>query len=248
MNIGFLITAYKLLHVVEDNIQVIQQYSKLYNSHIVVVTTAEEDVGFSVLETKYKNVHVIRFTDAPKYEAKSFRQTPPLHGVSLAQRIFLSIEKGLKKHEKLNTDICIHVHSESYWVKEAEDILLQYCKEVHDEHLLFSGDLCEEDSHTPIATYTHFHPEGLIINIKKAKDLGFIELNRIWTDLNFNSHNFGSIEALIGQFALYCVTGQLILNKEPLNDLYFKSVKARQTRPYHGVFKDGFVNVEIKQR
>jgi len=248
MNVGFLITAYKHLELVEQNINNIQQYQYLADSPIVIVTTSEEDIGFSSLEKKYKNVYVINFNNAPKYEEIGFKNTLPLYGVSLAKRIFLSIEKGLKKHNDLKTDICVHLHSDSFWKKEFESNLILYCNDVYNNNILFSGDLCIEDNSSPITNSTHFHPEGLIINISEAIKWNFINLNRIWNDNTFDSHNFGSVEALIGQFAAYCVTRQLITSNIVINDEYYKKVKARYTRPYHGEFCDGFVNLQITQR
>lgn len=253
MNPSILITAYKHPELVESNIKRIREtYNLLNNAPIVVVTTSEEDVGYYNMTKKYNNVYLIEFKDAPPYEpvwyGTSDQEPGWNYGISLSKRIFLSMEKGLDLISQLNSDVCLHLHSDSYWDSNKEKTLYDLMKEVHDKELLFSGDLCVDDLTSSVTKNTLFQPEGLIININIAKTYMFNKLSRIW-DGDFNSNNWGSIEMLIGQFAEFCLSGILICNKNTEHsELYKEKIKIRLVRNYHGNFENGLVNMKIKQR
>jgi hypothetical protein len=253
MRPSILITAYKHPDLVENNIRRIRDtYTLLNNCPIVVVTTSEEDVGFYNMVKKYKDVHLIEFKDAPPYEPIWYGTSDQIagwnYGISLSKRIFLSIEKGLNLIDELNSDVCLHLHSDSFWETGKEKILYNLMKEVYDKKLLFSGDLCIDDLNSSITKNTLFQPEGLIINVETAKKYNFNRLSRIWEG-DFNSNNWGSIEMLIGQFAEFCLSGILICDKNTKHsEIYEEKVKIRLTRTYHGFFENGLVNINIKQR
>lgn len=253
MKTSILITAYKHPDLVESNIKRIREtYNILNDSQIVVVTTSEEDVGFYNMIKKYKDVHLIEFKDAPPYEpiwyGTSNQKSGWNYGISLSKRIFLSIEKGLDLIDNLNCDVCLHIHSDSYWETDKEQILYNLMKKVYEDKLLFSGDLCIDDLNSSVTKNTLFQPEGLIINIDMAKKYNFNKLSRIW-DGEFISNNWGSIEMLIGQFAEFCLSGKLICDKNTEHsELYNQKINIRLTRTYHGNFENGLVNMKIKQR
>lgn len=63
---GFLITAYKQIGLVEQNIlRIRDDYKHLNKSPIIIVTTCEYDIGFIELEYKYNDVYVIEYPNAP---------------------------------------------------------------------------------------------------------------------------------------------------------------------------------------
>lgn len=254
MKSGILITAYKHPELTERTIKSFRNDFKILNNiPIVVVTTSEIDVGFTDFE-KYENVYVIEYRDVPPYKIDSHidinmqESTDKNVGVSLAKRIFLSIERGLTKLKELGCDVCINLHGDTYWDYNKEGMLISYFNTVYNENLLLSGDLCLEDSNSPIPQITHWHPEGLIININESIKCEFNKLHKIWLS-NFITHNWGSVEGLIGQFAVYSLTGISIIDKTiPLPNEYLSKVKVRNIRNYHGKFNDGLINELVKQR
>lgn len=237
---GFLITAYKQVELVEENIKRIQSYKHLNNSKIVVVTTSEVDVGFKKLES-YNNVHIIENKEVPEYTDLG----------TLSIRIYNSIQKGLFLLKDYDVDVCLHLHSDTYWSFDKEKKLLNYLYEVYNNNYLFSGDLdihCEESS--PLPKGVHFHPEGLIFNVSECYKYGYgFTFDKIWDDsYGFKSHNYKSPEALLGQYAIFLLTKENIINKsKEIPKLYFDKVKVRNKRTYHGEFNDGLVNIKTKQ-
>ena len=118
--------------------------------------------------------------------------------------------------------------------------------------LIFSGDIdIHCDSTKIIPKNTHFHPEGLILNINECFKCGYgFTFHNIWNDkCSFKTHNIASPEALLGQYAEYCLSGNNILkNTYKLSDIYKEKVKIRNYRTYHGEFDDGLVNMKTIQR
>jgi|LakMenEpi03Aug12_release.lakeMendotaPanAssembly.Ray.scaffolds.fasta_scaffold214537_2 hypothetical protein len=248
-----LITAYQLVDYVELNIQRIRNEYKLLNDvEIVIVSTSEVDVGYKEMVEKYEKVHLIEFPDAPKYEAIYYDngyEPPSMNvGISLTKRIFLSMEKGLKKLDSLGCNICLHLHGDTYWDSKKEKNLYNILKEVYDGDLLFSGDLWDHDPNSGLDRYTLFHPQGLVIHIPNSKKYNFIEFNKIWNS-SFVSKNYGSSEMLIGEYAEFCLSGKILKNEgEKHSEIYYKKVKVRDIIPHHGEFESGIVNFNIKQR
>lgn len=237
---GFLITAYKQIELVRENINRIRNnYKILNNSDIIIVTTSEEDIGFKSLE-EYENVHVIEYKNAP----------PMLSFCDLSKRIFNSIQFGLYMAKELEIDCVLHLHSDTYWEIHKENILFNYMNIVLDDNLLFSGDIdihCEFNS--PIPPNIHFHPEGIIFNIKECLKYGYgFTFDRIWKNDGFISHNICSPEALIGQYAIFCLSSEnVIKSTDVIPYIYFQKIKIRNYRTYHGIFDDGLINLKTKQ-
>lgn len=248
MNFGFLITAYQTVDLVEENLKRIRgEYTILNNCPIVIVSTSEEDVGFSSLVEKYKNVYFINFSNAPPITIDSYRGFRHVQ-IGLGMRIFGSMELGMKKLIELDCDTIIHFHGDTYWVSEKENYLHQYAKELYESNALLSGDLCEEDGDGRLPNHTRFHPEALLINLKNAETTGYINLSEIFKDDNFVSDHWGCIEGLIAQFARYKLDGGTIFHDTKLPQIYYRNLLSRNIRPYHGHFDDGLVNIPIKQR
>jgi|GEM_PF-1566924 len=246
MKTGFIITAYKQIDLCTNTINMIRKdYGILKTSPIIIVTTSEEDIGFKELENINDNIFVIENKDVPRCTPVNYLGIEH-YGFNLSKRILISLQKGLDKAIELNLDVIIHLHSDTYWQSNKIDILTEYLKDVYENKLLFSGDLSLIDVDSPITRDIHFEPEGLIINIKESVKCGFAKFENIWAG-DFNSHNYGSIEAMIGQFAVWCLSKQTILSNEPLPKIYREKVKIRQTRPCHGIFEDGLVNQKIIQ-
>lgn len=239
MKKGFLITAYKQINLVEENIIRIKNYKNLSDSIIVIVTTSEIDIGFKNLE-KYENVFVIEYKDAV-----------PCDGIlNLTKRIFNSIQKGMYLMKDLFVDVVLHIHSDTYWDENKENILINNFNDVINNNYLFSGDIdihCE--SGAPIPKDIHFHPEGLIFNMNECIKYNFVfTLGELWDNNEFKSHNYGSPEALIGQFAIFCLSGENIISlNQTIPEIYFSKVKIRNYRTYHGTFSDGLINLKINQ-
>ena len=247
MKSGFVITAYKQLDLCNNTINMIRKdYGALRNSPIVIITTSEEDIGFKKLENINDNIFVIEYKDAPPYEPINYLGRNH-YGVNLSKRILISLQIGIEKLSELHTDVILHLHSDTYWQSDKIDFLVNYLKDVHENKLLFSGDLSVLDLNSPVSNDIHFEPEGLIINVNEATKYGFTKFENIWAG-EFNTHNFGSIEAMIGQFAVWCLSKQTILSKDPLPSIYREKVKIRSMRECHGVFDDGLVNQNIIQR
>jgi len=236
---GFLITAYKQKDLCEKNIENIKEMFQ-ENCKIVIVSTSEDDIVFKELE-KYENVSVIEFKDAPPYEGDF---------CSLTKRILLSIEIGLKKLTELNVDYCLHLHSDTFWDANKKNILVDTFNDLIINDYLIIGDidvLC--DCVMAIPQNTHFHPEGLFINIKYSNEIGYSYFSNIFNDSGFLSHNFCSIEALISQYAIYCLSGENILTVNTyIPIIYFEKVKINLRRGYHGVFESGLINYLTIQR
>lgn len=247
MKTGFIITAYKQIDLCINTIDMIRNsYGLLKESPIIIITTSEEDIGFKELEDTDDNIYIIEYKDAPPYIAVDYLGISN-YGVQLSKRILLSLQKGLYKAKELNIDVCLHLHSDTYWQSDKIYNLIKYMQDVYDNKLLFSGDLSLDDKNSPISEGIHFEPEGLIININESIKYNFINFENIWSS-KFRTHNFGSIEAMIGQFALWCLSGEYLLSKDIIPNIYKEKIRVRSTRPIHGVFEDGFVNQYTIQR
>ncbi len=257
--LAFVITAYNDVCSTENNIKRIrQEYKKFNNSDIIVVTTAEINVGFKELEDCYENVHVIEFFDAPGNAACDWWVSPPCYPAELERgyiswrheflppRIILSVEKGLRLAHQLGNRYALHLHSDTYWLPTHEFELARQLTFMEHYGLMLITDISkdEEDSvrgQCLLPEGLHIHPEGTII----ALPSGFCDFHRVYDEKSgFKSHCYGSSEALWGQFAIWCVTGKNILSwKDHIPQDYYKRVLLRTSRTYHGVFPFGLVNV-----
>jgi hypothetical protein len=237
MKTGFLITAYKQIELVEQNIIRIKNYKKLSNSIIVVVSTSEIDIGFKKLE-RYENVFVIEYMDAIPCNDLM---------LNLAKRIFNSIQKGLLFMKDLSVEVVLHLHGDTYWDENKENNLLFNFNDVINNNYLISGDIDIHSEYNPlIPKNIHFHPEALIFNIKECIKYNYgFTLGELWDNKEFKSHNYASPEALIGQSLIFYLSGENIISpNQKIPQIYFEKVKIRNYRTYHGVFPDGLINLK----
>lgn len=253
---GFVITAYDQVDFVKDNINRIRsEYPKVIsNSPIIIITTHEDDL-FSNALIQFKNVYLIHYKDAPgnkdnkTYISKlSQGERKNWRGEFLPIRILTSLQLGIEKANSLNLKRILHLHSDTYWKPEKIDKLLLDIKLSSD--YLIIGDLSIEPElssikNNVIPPFFHFQPEGLMINIEKAIKTGFYKFDEIWKkDSLFQTHNYMAIEAIIGQYAHFSLTNKCIVKKTDIvTKEYYKQVKVRTIRNYHGIFNSGLVNL-----
>lgn len=257
---AFLITSYKQVELVVRNIRRIRtEYpADLARAPIIVVSTSEEPVFEERLRDQ-SNVHFVPFRDAPG--AKGARLQLPPERMSrhdgwraqyLPARILLSIQRGLKVAAGLDCRTCLHLHSDTYWLPAKADRLLFEMELL--EHKLFIGDVSYPNEKSFAQTFgaprprIHFQPEGLHFNLRWCQRVGFgFNFEKIWeADSAFRSHDFGAIEALIGQFAVFCLTGANCLpNDTEARNTADDAIHVRTTRVYHGVFRSGLVNLNL---
>ncbi len=258
--LAFVITAYNDVCSTEKNIRRIRkEYKKFNNSDIIIVTTAQINVGFKELEDCYSDVHVIEFLDAPGNPACDWWASPPCYPGEperayiswghefLPPRILLSAEKGLAKAFELGNSVALHLHSDTYWQSSHEYELIREVEKMGRFGLMLTADISkdEEDSirgQCLLPEGLHLHPEGTIIDLRSR----YRNFSQIYIEASgFKSHCYGSSEALWGQWAVWCVTQKNILSWEDrIPQEYYQKVWLRSNRTYHGVFPFGLVNVK----
>ncbi len=252
----FLITAYDQVDLVIKNIKRIRsEYPiQLATTKIIVVSTHEEDLfSDKILDDQTLFIH---FKDAPGNKlSREFnsKENPAGKYLNWRQeylppRILLSIEKGLMLAYDLGIKSALHLHSDTYWEPQKISNLLTEQKEI--SKYLFIGDLSFPNEYSSfrlkvIPFLLHFQPEGLHFNIQKSKETGFLNFSEIWSYKSmFQSHNFGSIEALIGQYAHFCLCQSNITSySQSLKLEYINNINFRTIRMYHGKFRYGLVNL-----
>lgn len=254
----FIITAYDQVDLVNDNIFRIRGLYpvELSQCPVIVVSTFEEDL-FSTLLKRFDNTYFIHFKNAPGNPNSNFESLINPKGnytdwraEFLPPRILMSLQKGLKFAHQLNCTSALHLHSDTYWQPGKIKYFQNELKEI--KNLLFIGDLSYQNEKSAFLNRElpfgiHFQPEGLHINIKEAINCGFADFSYIWNNESlFKTHNYGSIEAIIGQFAHFKLTGLNILNNfDHIKKVFHQRVKIRVVRDYHGSFSYGLVNLDI---
>lgn len=254
-----IITTYQQLKLTKDNILNFRNKFTGYFSTcpIVVITTSEDDIGFKKLEQEFENVYVIEFNDAPGSSTCNWYDFDPYNGKYrswihrfIVPRIFMSIEKGLKKALELNYTKVLHLHSDTFWQVSYESKLNKLFEEL-DNYMIMGDISISDDKAGPTPDGIHFHPEGLFFNLAKCIENSNYGLSysTIFThDSEFKSHNYCSPEALIGQYAAWCIDKVNIMDKSQcLSNNYWKNVKILLKRDYHGEFEHGLVNLKGKQ-
>ncbi len=249
---GFIITAYKQLDLVEENINRIRnRYKYLNNSVIIVVSTSEEKMGFKELEKKYENVFVIEYLNAPLQKGFIL---PKQGKWFLPARILFSIRLGLLKAKKLKLGKVLHIHSDVCWDENKENNLLKIIDELNNYYVIADGCIDERRINIVKKEYpddlVHLHPEGLFFNIDKCDKIGYgFDFDLIFSnDINFEMHNSDSIEAILIQFFIFCLTGKNIIKREQIvPKMIFDHIKINVMRTYHGDFEHGLINLKIKQ-
>ncbi len=262
-DLAFVITAYQQVNLVLRNIKRIrEEYPDNFNNcPIIIVSTSETDF-FTPYINLYKNVFFIHFDNAPgndsyvgSYESRILfkNKEPNWRYEFLPPRILISIQKGLEFATGLTCKYALHLHSDTFW--HPKKIINLYRELIILENYLFIGDLSAPNEissckNQVLPPKMHFQPEGLLFNLEKSNEIGFSKFENIWSDNNFMSHNFGSIEALISQYSIYCLTEKLnIVNSynDKIPSIYFNVIKIRTIRTYHGKFNSGLVNLNMSQ-
>jgi hypothetical protein len=234
-NIGFIITAYKQKELVIENIKRIKSYKLFDNPKIIVVSTSEVDIGFEEIE-QYENVYFINFKDAPQMTSRAAKE--------FVQRIFFSIRLGLIKAKELNIEKVLHLHSDTYWDAEKENNLYNIFLDLNDYMVMC--DICSsEDMYVGMGKKIHIHPEGIFLNIQECYKYGYgFNFDKIWNS-NFNSINMASPEELLGTYAIYCLSNEVITNfNTEIPQIYYDKIKFLMTREYHGIFDSGLCNIQ----
>lgn len=249
-----LITAYQQTKMTRDNII---NFRKEFNGYfskcpIVIVTTSETEVGFSKLQNEFDDVHVINFNDAPGSSSCSWYtfKCPNAGPINwkhefIPPRIFMSMEKGLHKALELGYNKVLHLHSDTFWMGSHETNLNELFEE-SDDYMLTADRSILDCGSGPLPEGLHFHPEGMFFNLEKCQqhnDYG-LSFSKMFTDeIDFMSHNYYAPSALIGQYALWCITGiNMLDDSEEIPQAYWDNVKINIDRSYHGTFSHGMLN------
>jgi hypothetical protein len=254
----FLITAYQQVDKTEQNIKNIREnFDKLKDSLIIVVSTSADECGFRDMVQKYDNIAFMHFERAPGNPKNDWYKAHDQEFISWRQkfippRVLGSIEVGMSLAYQQGCETVLHIHSDTMCRGSKEDQLLLEIEFVQKNNLLFIGDLsspCEAVKALP--PMMHWNPEGMLLNLVECGtyDYGFeisretLEYGGGFTKLfngsetKFRSHNYGSIEALFGQYAVYCLTGDNVLSPtDPVPEIYYQKTRARSSRPPHGDF------------
>ena len=253
---AFLITSYDQTDLVEANIKRIQnEYKTLNNCKIIVVSTHPQDV-MRYLE-KYKGVIVICFGDAPGNPSVDWKSLSRNGGYIswrhefLPARIMNSIEKGLKRANHIKAKYLLHLHGDSYYPADKEDKILADIAKIKNATALIDLNANEELPNLAgryIGKGLHFLPENMLFNVKKCFDIGYgFRFSTIWEDgSKFATHDSGSIEAMLGQFAYFCLTGKNSLKGgDVLDDIFYREFIVREIRDHHSKngFASGLVNL-----
>jgi len=258
----FLITAYEDTHGIKRNIRFIRKkYKELTGVAIIIVSTSDNPSIFNFLKT-YPNVYFIPFTDAPgsknNTSYKSRDNGGPYwgwHSEFLPPRILMSIELGLKKAIELNKKICFHIHADTYWRPAKIKNLINEMSVLIDQNLLMIADMSVQNevsarNHNG-PRYIAYQPEGMLLNIAECQRTGYgITFSKIFDEKSgFVSQNYGCIEILIGQYAIYCLSKKNITKQtDVLPKIYDEKVRTRMSRDYHGYFKSGLRNIPPPER
>jgi hypothetical protein len=227
--LGFIITAFEQVDLTRQNVDKIRSFVEFAKSPIVVVSTSTRKLGFSDIP----DIEFIHFVDAPGNPDSSHKSYPQeyinWHQEFLPQRILHSIAIAANR---INSKYVLHLHSDTFWQDEQK--LIDEVSFMESNGVLAIGDLaisCENVCSLPKGF--HFNPEGMLLNTEFARTIK----NMFDYDKGFRSHNYGSIEAMIGQYLHYYISGNNILTYDDMpHEDYNSKVIARCIRGYHGDF------------
>ena len=244
----FHISCYRQVDLALQNIGNIRNnFKTLGQCPILVTSTSPDEVGFSDFPSEHEGVYVRLFNHAPGNPGVPWksRQTHPEWRLEyLPPRIFIPIMEALSIAYMTGTKFVLHLHSDSFWMPDAEQLLIDECEMLEKENLLFRGDLSHLTDHVgAIPPGTHFQPEFLLFNVAECHKYGYgFKFREIWDDKSgFESHNYCAIEALFGQFAAWKLTGNSITKPDDvIPDIYKEKVSVRCERGFHGFFKHGY--------
>lgn len=245
MNNAFLITAYKQLEQTRQNIQNIRcNFKHLKNDTIIVITTAEEDIGFSCLQNEFDDVIVYKYRDAPgspqcnwftpKLLPQGNEGGGPWRFKYLTACIMTSIEKGLKLAEIIDVDSVIHSHSDTKLKASYESTFIEEINDLINNNRLWIGDCAEQfEDANRLPPKFNFCPEGIIFNVKESCRTNFINMHDMYNDENFHSIDWVGIEATMPSWAHYKLTGKNV-DRDNYDPIFYKKVLCRKIRHFHG--------------
>lgn len=208
---AFLITAYKQVDLVEQNIlRIRNEYKTLNNCFVIIVSTSEVDVGFAKLADKHRNLVIIEYPNAPspsnKFVTKSNTTLTSEKKFSgskapifdnpdifvpggrwryeyIAARILMSMKAGFLIADSGGINTILHLHSDSWWKSDYEDNLINDIEKVRNENLLFYGDVSEPLDNGRWKPGFLFCPEGIVFNIDECRRFGYgFDFNEIYYD------------------------------------------------------------------
>lgn len=215
--------------------QNVEHCKSIYDAPVYVITTSPKKGLFSNVGAD----KLVEWSDSPGNDCLDSLDKIEWRIKFLGQRVLGSIGKLLEICKLYEMDSCIHLHSDTFFTNK--EVLLNELAVI--KKYLFIGDLSESCESTVAARKEmppniHFCPEGLHININMANKLGFNRLEHIFDISDFKWRGKHLIEANIGTFAHYCITGGLnILNYDDrISSNYNRLIKYRTIRPYHGIF------------
>lgn len=255
LKFGFLITAYQQLELTRDNVDRIRnQYKVLKDVPIIIVSNSQEECGFNSIVEQYENIYYLHQTDAP-YNNPGYI-TYRDHYYNIIPRVFMAMQRGSEIAESIGLDIIVHIHSDTYYKPEYEQILLNTFNECKDFMVICDLSQCMIDiidRDTPHCLA--WHPESMFINIKRCRELGYIFCFEDFLSgkYDFDLLNYTTIETIFGEIALNIVTGRTVKDirssqdrDEVLRD-FQKFFKIGLTRYPHGDFPNGLVNLHGQQ-
>lgn len=260
---GFLITAFKQVDKVKQGLDLIRHtydIDYIRNAPIIIVSTSEEECGFTKLIPEYKNTCLIRLKDAPGSPNCNWfirRNNPEVPYWSwrhefLPARIIYSMQKGIIYADRIGITKLLHLHSDTFWRPDNLNALEKELQLLDNKYVITDLSLHEEDwtkKHKIVPPKLHWLPEGQLLNLPKCKEIGYgFAFNKIFDlDSSFKATNFGMIERLFGTYFHYCLTG-IQINKweQELSKEYFDGVEFRCERTYHGTF-DHILNLSGNQ-
>jgi hypothetical protein len=258
---GIIITAYKQKDLVEQNIiRIRKRYRLLDTLPIIVVSTSEENIGFEELQNSYDDIHFLEFPNAPgSSNCNWWKSRPNPSGYLnwrhqfLPPRILLSMQKGIQYAYDIGLKKILHLHSDTYFKEENEVNLIKFFNML-DQCMMICDTSSEDEGAAQevkiLPKMLHIHPEGLFLNLEKCKSIGYgFEFFKIFDpNSGFISHNYGSLEALIGQFCIWCLSHKNILKYEDeIPKEYFENVYFVCNRSYYEATQYGLVNIRGQQ-
>lgn len=217
---------------------------------IIIVSTAEDCSIFYDNMGDYftdSNVFFIPLEDSPGNPKCNWWISPPrrelypsFRAEFLPPRILYSMEFGFKKAIEIGCEFALHIHSDIF---KDYTLIDQEIERTKDKVALIdcnSHEELEPKRGSYIGCGTHWMPENQLINLKKAQEIGYINLSKIYDkNTNFRYHDPSCIEGLFGLWAYYCLTGKnAITPKEILDPIFYDQFQVRCIRNHHGDFPE----------
>lgn len=257
---GILITAFENVSQVLENVRYIRKNFKEINKcQIVVISTTDKE------EVKNRFTNLLYTEGLQPIIVKVLDNVPGNAGIKwknreqsyiswrhefIGPRVLRSMQEGFYLLLDAGVNYALHLHSDTTWKAEQEELLLKEINEVKNIYGIV--DLCEEDNLDVLPIGFHWHPEGMVLNIKALDIFRALDWSKAFEKEDysksgyeeFSSHNYGSPEANLAQWVHYKMFGRCINHNRDLPDpRFYQRFRFRMTRPYHGDFEH-IVNLE----